>query len=133
MTDFLPLALANLEKKCVMIYTNKEDQPIKKIKQTLLAPEASDIINLAYTSIPTVTEHYGACIVDNNADTQRTGINTERSDEEQNDQTLYATPAQHTNINTTPRKSASYSTPVKRRLVSLHQKIGNLVLGNALD
>ena len=39
------------ERKSVMIYTNKEDQPIIKIQPTLPAPETSDMIILADTSI----------------------------------------------------------------------------------
>lgn len=68
--DFLPLALANFEKKCVLIYTNKEEQPIIKIQPNLVDIASDDVINLAYISIPGLIEHYDACVIASDTDSQ---------------------------------------------------------------
>ncbi|XP_045207508.2 uncharacterized protein LOC123559603 [Mercenaria mercenaria] len=101
--DFLPLSLANFEKKCVIIYTNKEEQHIIKIQPNLVEPAPSDVINLAYISIPGLIEHYDACTVDNNIDTQNQSVNGENANEHNIDK-LVATPL-NKNVNGTPRKS----------------------------
>ncbi|XP_053372702.1 uncharacterized protein LOC128546312 [Mercenaria mercenaria] len=114
-----------------------------KIQPNLVEPAPSDIINLAYISIPGLIEHYDACTVDNNIDTQNQSVNEENANEHNIDklvatllnkkvngtprkstplnENVSATPRKSTplnkNVNATPRKPANYNTPVKRHLV----------------
>ena len=114
--DFLPLALANFEKMCVIIYTNKVNQPTIKICPTIGETNSDHVINLAYILVPSVIEHYDACeniTSDNNqAEDEINCANPHDSGENM----LYATRLPDTVINMTPRKSAKFVSPVKKRL-----------------
>ena len=56
--DFLPLALSNWSKRRVVIYTSKPDQPIIDIHPTAASSMiGTEVIPLAYTSAPGVSEH----------------------------------------------------------------------------
>ena len=60
--DFLPLALSNWSKRRVVIYTSKPEQPIIDIHPTVASSMiGTEVIPLAYTSAPGVSEHYDAC------------------------------------------------------------------------
>lgn len=125
--DFLPLALANFEKKCVLIYTNKEEQPIIKIQPNLVDIASDDVINLAYISIPGLIEHNDACVIASDTDSQNISSNVNDSNDNEHEMFVAtplstetnATPKKSTGSYTsaTPRKTANYNTPVKIRLV----------------
>lgn len=60
--DFLPLALSNWSKQRVVIYTSKPDQPIIDIHPTVVTSMiGTEVIPLAYTAAPGISEHYDAC------------------------------------------------------------------------
>ena len=99
--DFLPLALANVEKKKVIIYTCREDQPVITVQPNITEASTEDVIMLAYISIPNTLEHYDACSA---LDSEVNDINlpndtpeVEACAESQSiDQILYASPVQQT-------------------------------------
>ena len=60
--DFLPLVLSYWSKRRVVIYTSKPGQPIIDIHLTVASSIIStEVMPLAYTSAPGVSEHYDAC------------------------------------------------------------------------
>jgi hypothetical protein len=105
--DFLSRALANLERKCVMIFTNKgTTNSFSKWNKWNHKPGIYIYSNNYWTLW--CMYHQGHCWhAENTWDT------SENSGEEQNDETLYARHVPLTYISTTPRKSATYNSPVK--------------------
>lgn len=98
------------------------------VHPTLGEPESNQVISLAYISIPSILEHYDACEVYENDkcenDFQDRDLPTEtRHNSSELTDILYATPvcqsvldkAQNV-VTITPRKSAKFSTPVKKQL-----------------
>ena len=78
--DFLPLALSNWTKRRVVIYTSKPEQPIIDIHPadvSSLMNSHTEVIPLAYTSAPGISEHYDACrkmtVLDPLSSDQKTG------------------------------------------------------------
>ena len=78
--DFLPLPLSNWTKRRVVIYTSKPEQPIIDIHPadvSSMMDSHTEVIPLAYTSAPGISEHYDACrkmtVLDPLSSDQKTG------------------------------------------------------------
>ena len=116
--DFLPLALANHLKNTVKIYTSKPEQPIIIVHPSqAVGPDLKELC-LAYISIPNVLEHYDACkpLTTAYEEGDNNGENCQTSAVHDNEEQFYATPAQMPSTHGTPRKSAKFITPVKKKL-----------------
>ena len=102
--DCPPLVLSNWSKQRVAIYTSKPDQPIIDIHPTVASSMiGTEVISLAYTPAPYVSEHYDVCrkmtALDPMSSDQNTGeyqiLNSQDSNATSVDQINTSEPAQN--------------------------------------